>query len=270
MRYGERPAVAVQACTEGKCALRPVKSDDLTGNRPHLMAAKKKAAGLFVTGTDTGVGKTLVSVSLVLALARHGLRVGVMKPIASGSEQTPAGLRNSDALALMQACGTDSPYSAVNPYCFEPPISPHIAAKEARIAIDPGIIRTQYQALADNKDLVIVEGAGGWYVPLSLDASMSDLPKLLDTPVLLVVGLRLGCLNHALLTKRAIEASGAEFAGWIGNCLDPGLERLEENLATLRHRLGSEPLAVFPFEPGAHSNVHCGEHLGRRLSLISF
>lgn len=232
--------------------------------------AAKKTAGLFVTGTDTGVGKTLVSVSLVLALARHGLRVGVMKPIASGSEQTPAGLRNADALALMEAAGTDSPYSAVNPYCFEPPISPHIAAKEAGVTIDTRIIRTQYQALADNKDLMVVEGAGGWYVPLSLDGSMSDLPKLLDIPVLLVVGLRLGCLNHALLTKRAIEASGVEFAGWIGNCLDPGLERLEENLATLRHRLGSEPLAVFPFQPEAHFPVHSGEHLGRRLSLISF
>src|SRR5581483_8335844 len=124
VRYGERPAVAVQACTEGKCALRPVKSDDLTGNRPHLMAAKKKAAGLFVTGTDTGVGKTLVSVSLVLALARHGLRVGVMKPIASGSEQTPAGLRNSDALALMQACCSASPYTASNAYSRARPFRP--------------------------------------------------------------------------------------------------------------------------------------------------
>jgi dethiobiotin synthetase len=230
----------------------------------------KKRAGLFVTGTDTGVGKTLVSVSLVKALARHGVRVAVMKPIASGSEHTPEGLRNADALALMEASNVRSPYSAVNPYCFEPAISPHIAAKEAGISIDPSVIRDQYDILANHADIVVTEGAGGWYVPISAELSMSDLPRVLETPVLLVVGLRLGCLNHALLTRRAIEACGAEFGGWVGNCLDPKLERSEDNLATLEHRLGCEPLAVFPYEPHAHSNVRCGEQLARRLSLISF
>jgi dethiobiotin synthetase len=230
----------------------------------------KTKAGLFVTGTDTGVGKTLVAVSLVAALARHGVRVSVMKPIASESEHTPAGLRNADALALMDAASVRPPYSAVNPYCFEPAISPHIAAEEVGIEIDVGVIRSQYEILAENASFVVVEGAGGWYVPINARQSIADLPKALNIPVLLVVGLRLGCLNHAQLTREAIEASGAEFAGWVGNCMDPSLQRLAENLSTLERRLGCEPLAVFPFEPEAHSNVRCGEHVGRRLSLISF
>jgi dethiobiotin synthetase len=230
----------------------------------------KTNAGLFVTGTDTGVGKTRVAVSLVAALAHHGLRVSVMKPIASESEHTPAGLRNADALALMDAANVHSPYGAVNPYCFEPAISPHIAADEAGVEIDLSVVQRNYSILAKDADFVVVEGAGGWYVPVNKLQSMADLPKILDVPVLLVVGLRLGCLNHAQLTRQAIADCGVEFAGWVGNCVDPSLERMNENLATLEKRLGCEPLAVFPFEPDAHSNIRCGEHAGRRLSLISF
>lgn len=229
-----------------------------------------KAAGIFVTGTDTGIGKTLVSVSLVKALVRHGLRVSVMKPIASGSEHTAEGLRNADALALAEASNVVVPYAAINPYCFEPAISPHIAAEEAGIEVDLRIIRERFEALGSGADFVVVEGAGGWYAPISASQAMADLPKLLDVPVLLIVGLRLGCLNHALLTKRAIEASGAEFAGWVANWIDPALERGAENLASLELMLGCGPLAVFPFQPDAQSDVRCGEHLGRRLSLISF
>jgi dethiobiotin synthetase len=230
----------------------------------------KRAAGLFITGTDTGIGKTLVSVSLVKALALHGLRVAVMKPIASGSEHTAAGLRNADALALAEASNVQAPYAAINPYCFEPAISPHIAAEEAGIEINFGLIRDRFEALSSGADVVVVEGAGGWYAPISASQSMADLPRVLDIPVLLVVGLRLGCLNHALLTRRAIEANGVELAGWVANCIDPALERLEANLSSLVSRLAQEPLAVFPFEPHAQSNVRCGEHVGRRLSLISF
>jgi dethiobiotin synthetase len=229
-----------------------------------------RTPGIFVTGTDTGVGKTLVAVSLVKALVGHGLRVSVMKPIASGSEHTPAGLRNGDALALAEASNLAVPYATINPYCFEPPVSPHIAAEEAGIEVDLRLIRDRFEALASGADFAVVEGAGGWYAPITASASMSDLPKLLDLPVLLVVGLRLGCLNHALLTKRAIEATGAELAGWVANCIDPKLERKAENLSSLEHRLGCEPLAVFPFEPEAQSDVRCGERIGRRLSLISF
>jgi dethiobiotin synthetase len=227
-------------------------------------------ASLFITGTDTGVGKTLVSVSLVKALALHGHRVAVMKPVASGSDRTPAGLRNSDALALMEAANVRAGYSTINPYCFEPAISPHIAAKEAGIEPNLEVIRSHYEALAEQADIVIVEGAGGWYAPISAQHSIADLPQLLDSAVVLVVGLRLGCLNHAQLTKQGIDGSGAQFAGWVANCIDPGFERLDENLATLEQRLGSKPLALFPPAGDAATNVHCAEQLGRRLSLISF
>jgi len=234
------------------------------------VAGANPVPGLFVTGTDTGVGKTLVSVSLVKALVHHGLRVSAMKPIASGSEHTPSGLRNADALALAGASNIAVPYATLNPYCFEPAISPHFAAEEAGIEVNLGIIKERYLALASGADFVVVEGAGGWYAPISSTRRMSDLPALLNVPTLLVVGLRLGCLNHALLTKRAIDAHGLELAGWVANCIDPTLERSAENLASLAQMLGSEPLAVFPFEPDSQFNVRCGEHIGRRLSLISF
>jgi dethiobiotin synthetase len=220
----------------------------------------------FVTGTDTGVGKTLVSVSLVKALVAHGLKVGVMKPIASGSDRTPEGLRNADAVALIEASNVSVPYQVVNPYCFEPPISPHIAAEEAKVVIDPDLIAANLSKLQRQADSVIIEGAGGWYAPIGPSLSMADLPKCLNTPVLMVVGLRLGCLNHALLTKQAIGAAGVHFAGWIASCIDPTLERPAENLVTLQQRLGSEPLAVFPFQPGVAANVRCGEQAARRLS----
>jgi dethiobiotin synthetase len=228
------------------------------------------AEALFITGTDTGVGKTLVSVSLVKALVRHGLRCAVMKPIASGSEQTSEGLRNADAVALGEASNVVVPYASINPYCFEPAISPHIAAEEAKIEVDVGLIKSRFEALASSADFVVVEGAGGWYAPISQSKSMADLPKSLNIPVLLVVGVRLGCLNHALLTKQAIEASGVELAGWVANSIDPKIERAAQNLASLERMLGSEPLAVFPFVADGRPDVRCGEHMGRRLSLISF
>ena len=228
------------------------------------------AQGMFITGTDTGVGKTLVSVSFVKALVRHGLRVAVMKPIASGSEHTAAGLRNADAVALAEASNVVVPYASINPYCFEPAISPHIAAEEAKIEVDVTLIRNRFEALASGADFVVVEGAGGWYAPINKARSMADLPKALGIPTLLVVGLRLGCLNHAQLTKQAIEASGVELAGWVANAIDPQLERAAQNLSSLEQMLGREPLAVFPFVPDERPDVRCGEQMARRLSLISF
>ncbi len=128
----------------------------------------------------------------------------------------------------------------------------------------------RFEDLAVGADVVVVERAGGWYAPISRTQSMADLPKTLQLPVLLVVGLRMGCLNHALLTKKATEGSGVEFAGWVANSIDPTLERAAENLSSLERMLGSEPLAVFPFAPDGRPDVRRGEHLGRRLSLISF
>lgn len=203
--------------------------------------------GFFVTGTDTGVGKTVVSAALTRALVARGLRVAVMKPIASGSDPTPEGLRNSDALTLMAAANVTVPYEAVNPYCFLPPISPHIAAREARVTIDLALLRSRCDSLAAASDCVIVEGAGGWLAPIGEGATMGELAAALALPVLLVVGLRLGCLNHALLTRESLAARGVAFAGWVANSIDPHFDRAAENLATLTARLGEPPLAYVPF-----------------------
>lgn len=207
--------------------------------------------GFFVTGTDTGVGKTLVSAALTRALVARGLRVAVMKPVASGSDPTPEGPRNSDALALMAAANVPAPYEVVNPYCFLPPISPHIAAREAGVVIDLPLLRSRLDSLASICDRVIVEGAGGWLAPLGDTATMADLAAALSLPVLLTVGLRLGCLNHALLTRESLATRRIPFAGWIANAIDPHLDRPGENLATLSVRLGGPPLAHIPFlDPG--------------------
>jgi dethiobiotin synthetase len=205
------------------------------------------ARGIFVTGTDTEVGKTVVATALVRGLVSRGLRVAAMKPVASGSKRTPQGLRNEDALSLMAASNIAMPYERVNPYCFEPAISPHIAAEEAKIAIDLAHIRRNFAALAaDPTDYAVVEGAGGWLAPIGPGTTMKDLANALELPVLLVVGMRLGCINHALLTKLAIESHGARFAGWIANTLAAAMPRLKENLDTLTRMLDEPPLEIVP------------------------
>lgn len=209
--------------------------------------------GFFVTGTDTGVGKTVVSAALTRALVARGLRVAVMKPVASGSDPTPEGPRNSDALALMAAANVAAPYEVVNPYCFLPPVSPHIAARESGVTIDLALLRQRYDSLASAADCVLVEGAGGWLAPIGDTTSMADLAAELALPAILVVGLRLGCLNHALLTRESIAARRVPFAGWVANAIDPIFERAAENLATLTARLAAPPLARVP-----HLTRACG------------
>jgi dethiobiotin synthetase len=209
------------------------------------------ARGLFVTGTDTGAGKTVVACALVRGLVATGARVAVMKPIASGSLPTPQGLRNEDALALQQAANIALPYESINPYCFEPPVSPHIAADEAGITIDVGTIVQKYRLMAALADWVVVEGAGGWLAPVNGTQAMADLCVALGVPALMVVGVRLGCLNHARLTRQAILARGVPLAGWVASIVDGSMLRLEENLATLAQVLGEPALAVVP-HLGAH------------------
>lgn len=211
------------------------------------------ARGFFITGTDTEVGKTVVATALVRGLVSRGLRVAAMKPVASGSQRTPQGLRNDDALALMAASNVAAPYERVNPYCFEPAISPHIAAEEASISIDLAHIRHNLSALAaPPADYVVVEGAGGWLAPIGPRTTMKDLANALDLPIVLVVGVRLGCINHALLTRLAIESHGARFAGWIANTLVSAMPRLKENLDTLTRMLGEPPIDTVPvLAPGA-------------------
>jgi dethiobiotin synthetase len=202
--------------------------------------------GVFITGTDTGVGKTVVAAGLVRGLVAQGQRVAVMKPIASGSERTSEGLRNEDALALMAASNVPAPYASVNPYCFEPAISPHIAADDAGIRVDLAQIRRSFESLADRSDWLVAEGAGGWLAPIGAATSIRDLAETLHLPVVMVVGLRLGCINHALLTKLAIESHGARFAGWVANTIDPAMARRTENLETLIRLIGKPPLAIVP------------------------
>jgi dethiobiotin synthetase len=207
------------------------------------------ARAVFVTGTDTEVGKTVVSCALVRGFVAQGLRTAVMKPIASGAVRTPEGLRNPDALELLGAANVRTPYPLVNPYCFEPPISPHIAANEAKITIDLSLIAHNLAELRRGADWVVVEGVGGWLAPVTGTQSVADLAGALGVPVVLVVGLKLGCLNHAQLTRAGIRARGARFAGWIANHLDPQMARVEENLASLAELLGEPALARVPHMP---------------------
>jgi dethiobiotin synthetase len=204
---------------------------------------------LFVTGTDTGVGKTRVAAALCVAYAARDQRVAAMKPVASGCVQTEAGLRNEDAEALLAAMTVRAAYGDVNPYAFKPAIAPHIAAMEAGRPIDFGVLDGCYGRLCLQSDVIIVEGAGGWLAPLDATRTFADLAVRWQLDVVLVVGLRLGCLNHALLTAEAIEARGLKLAGWVGNSVDPDFERREANTDTLRSRLAAKCLGIFPYSP---------------------
>ena len=200
--------------------------------------------GIFVTGTDTGIGKTHVACSLIRALRARGIAAVGMKPVASGCEQTAAGLRNADALDLLAASAEASDYDLVNPYAFAEPISPHLAAADAHSTIEPLRIRRAYEDLQAQADFVVVEGVGGWLAPLGDSLLQVDIVRELDLHVLLVVGLRLGCLNHALLTARAIEADGARLIGWIGNRIDADMLRVEDNIETLKQRIQAPLLGI--------------------------
>jgi dethiobiotin synthetase len=202
---------------------------------------------VFVSGTDTGVGKSLVSASLLRALQAQGLRALGMKPVASGCTMTAKGLRNEDAELLRTHSSGAPDYALVNPYALAEPIAPHLAAAQAGVEIQIDPIATAFVALSTMSQCVVVEGVGGWAVPLSATLMQAELVRALKLPVLLVVGLRLGCINHALLSARAIEADGCELIGWIGNGVDPDMACIEENLATLRERLHAPCLGVLPY-----------------------
>ena len=202
-------------------------------------------AGFFVAGTDTGVGKTLVAAALLRRFGALGLRAAGMKPIAAGCEQG----RNEDVEALLAAGMRGLERDLVCPYLFEPPIAPHIAAREAGVNIDLAVIEQAFIALSGKSEVIVVEGVGGFRVPLDEHEDAGAIPKRLGLPVVLVVGLRLGCLSHALLTQEAIEAEGLGFAGWIVNRIDPAMARAEENVEALKRRLRAPLLADVPFGP---------------------
>ncbi|HET7635847.1 MAG TPA: dethiobiotin synthase [Burkholderiales bacterium] len=205
-----------------------------------------KTGGYFVTGTDTGVGKTLVSCALLHALACRGRRAIGMKSVASGCERVADEWRNEDVENLIAASGVSAPRALINPYHFVPPIAPHIAAGQAGESIELARIEVAFAALARSAGTVIVEGVGGFYVPLNAREDTADLACRLALPVILVVGLRLGCLNHALLTAAAIRARGLTLAGWVANGIDPDMDDPAQNVATLDARIAAPRLAHIP------------------------
>jgi len=210
----------------------------------------------FVVGTDTSVGKTYVASALIRYFAASGKKTAGMKPIASGCELSEHGiwqgqLVNDDVVALYEASSVKAPLELINPYHFAPAIAPHIAAEKAGVVIDLDLIVRSYQVLAEMADVVVVEGAGGFLVPVSAQQSMADLAVKLDLPVVLVVGMRLGCINHALLTVEAIKACGLKLAGWVANQIEPDMSMFAENLASLRERIDAPCLSVVGWQEEA-------------------
>ena len=211
--------------------------------------------GCFITGTDTGVGKTLVSCGLLAHWGQRHARVVGMKPVAAGTMPVDGGQDNEDAVALRAASSIRVPRALQNPYCLALPMSPHLAAQAAGQRIDVGVLADRYRELAALADVVVVEGAGGFHVPLNETETGADLARALALPVVLVVGLRLGCLNHALLTQDAIQARGLRFAGWVANRIDPFMAAQEDNIATLCARLAAPLWADIPHLPDAHQRA---------------
>jgi len=226
-----------------------------------------RSRGCFIAGTDTGVGKTHVTASLLAAGRAAGFSVAGMKPVASGAVQVDGRWVSTDACQLVKASGQSTSDSDLNPYCLRDAVSPHIAAQSEKIGVNIGTITKISTRLQKIHDLLLIEGAGGWYTPISDRESMADVAAAVGFPVLLVVGLRLGCLNHARLTLEAIRASGCEYAGWIGNEIEANLPSRDANLATLGRLLGSPPLAFLPLcGSGAPDPEHARTALARLLA----
>ncbi|MEO6698876.1 MAG: dethiobiotin synthase [Paraperlucidibaca sp.] len=213
-------------------------------------------AAFFITGTDTDIGKTYVAVALLHAAAHAGFSTLGLKPVAAGCEATADGLRNADALALQQASSVKLSYEEVNPVALPTACAPHIAAAEAgrRLTINQlaGYCRG---SLSQRVDLAVIEGAGGWRVPISEREMLSALPKALGVPVILVVGMRLGALNAAFLTTEAILKDGLRLVGWVANVIDPTMLKLDDNIETLKHWLPAPCLGVLPWAPESAAAV---------------
>lgn len=201
----------------------------------------------FVTGTDTGVGKTLVTSALLYGYSKQGLATAGMKPVAAGCVKEGGRLLSEDVAMILAAGNVEGQFEQHNPYAFEAPIAPHIAAQQVNEIIKPRVIQGAYQQLSAIAEVVIVEGVGGFRVPLGDQWDTADLAQILNIPVVLVVGLRLGCINHTLLTVEAIQARGLELAGWVGNRIDPDMAAFEQNLRTLEQHIPAPCLGVLPY-----------------------
>ncbi|EGR0549991.1 dethiobiotin synthase [Vibrio cholerae] len=217
---------------------------------------------IFIAGTDTDVGKTVASKAILQALATHNIATIGYKPVAAGSDKTEFGYRNSDALHLMKAATVDMPYEDVNPYALVLPTSPHIAAKHENVTIDYALLSNKLSKHKQNAELVVIEGAGGWRVPTSDSDCLSTWVKQERLPVILVVGIKLGCLSHAILTAEAIRADGLELVGWIANRINPGTEHYAEIIEHLEGRLGTPKLGEIPYMPKAKR-----QELGKFIQL---
>lgn len=205
--------------------------------------------GFYVTGTDTGIGKTVASTALLHALRSRGLRAVGMKPVASGCVRTADGWRNEDALALLDASDPQPSYQDLNPFALPSATAPQLAARDAGISVELDPISDAYARLARQADAIVVEGVGGWAAPLADDLEQADVARILRLQLLLVVGLRLGCLSHARLTARAIAADGLSLCAWVGNRVDPTFDRAQEYLELLRAALPAPCLGVLPHAP---------------------
>jgi dethiobiotin synthetase len=215
---------------------------------------------VFIAGTDTGIGKTHTACALLHALREAGHDAVGMKPVASGCQSTPAGLRNEDALALQAAGPAHVPYAAINPVSLREPLSPHLAAMRDGVTVTLPPLTEAFERLREHHAPVVVEGVGGWMVPLAPGLLAPALAQAWRLPVILVVGLRLGCLNHAMLSARAIVDDGCELVGWIGNAIDPQMAAREDNLATLREQLPAPCLGVLAHgEPPAVAAARLGD-----------
>ena len=195
---------------------------------------QKNKTAYFITGTDTDVGKTYIASTLVKHFCQQGLQAVGMKPVAAGAELVNGRLLNSDVIELIQASNVDADLALINPYVFAPAIAPHIAAEQAAIKVSLDNIQQSFDALQAKADVVVVEGAGGFRVPINRQETMADLAVKLNLPVILVVGVRLGCINHALMTAGSIRAAGLNLVGWVANRIDQNMPAIEENIATLK------------------------------------
>lgn len=218
--------------------------------------------GYFITGTDTGIGKTRAALAIMAALQQRGLSVCGMKPVSAGCTPGAEGLTNDDAVKLIQQSSIALPYHAVNPYAWEAAIAPHIAAEQAGSKMTLPLINECYRQIARQCDVVIVEGAGGWLVPLNDQQSMADVAVDLVLDVILVVGIRLGCLNHALLTVESIEHKGCRLAGWIANHLSEATNVGQRNVAYLSRQIDAPLLATFTYQTPAIT-----DQLARELAI---
>jgi len=200
----------------------------------------------FITGTDTGVGKTWASVALMRYFQNKGKSAIGMKPVAAGCEWLDGQLKNEDALLMQQHASVDLDYNEINPFAYEEAVSPHLAADDRHPVQLDGIVQA-FNQIKNKSDVIVVEGAGGWFAPLNHEQDIADLAVALKIPVILVVAIRLGCINHARLTFQAVQAANVECAGWIAMCVDPDMQKQAENIATIKNKLTIPLLGALPY-----------------------